>query len=362
MRRILQCVFFVCCAVQLHGQVPDEPLQFRAFDEKYAWGKATQNQIDSFYYDLQPVERSTYPLHIRFSSSTQFVDLYKTDNQGYAGVLTNTITEYRYEKSEDGDFGRSVPSREVFENVFLDSTRVKTVIEKLFTTGQPGFPTDSLIPGWSRKVFDCFGFSCEYKMKGQYSTQSFMCPWGQNDTISYKKKITSNIDFIYETLRLDTLYDEFQLKLPRGKTYSGNGYTMMYVWTEQQVRQRAKSKPRRDYTDSVKDTIDNYLNKLLASRIRDSVACDCYYGFLLTFGKNGKLKGLSIKANELVRISDYGFADYFAEKRKIRKCRSEIRQLFNGADLGFINGGYRIYRSIFFLSEDGIQIRDETIY
>lgn len=362
MPRIILVVLLFCSAVRVSGQMPDEPLQFRAYDEKYAWRKASQNQIDSFYYDLQPVERSTYPLHIRFSSSTQIVDLYKTDNQGYAGVVTNTITEYRYEKNEDDEYTHSVPAREVFENVFLDSTLVKTVIEELLATGQPGLPTDTLIPGWITGVLHCNGFSMEYNINGFYNAQRYICPWGQNDTIPYKKIITSNIDFIYKTLRLDTLYDEFKMKLPRGKTYSWNGYTMIYISTEKQFKYWAKSKPRRDYTNSVKDSVDNYLNKQLALRRPDSVSCDCYCVFWLTFGKNGKLKRYSIKSDEPIRFSDYGFADYFSKKRANRKCKSEISRVFRSADLGFINGGYEIYRTIQFRSGDRIEVRDETIY
>lgn len=362
MRHIFLFVFLVCIKVFLHGQMPDERLQFRAYDEKYAWRKATQNQIDSFYYNLLPVERSQYPLHIRFSSSTQFVDLYKTDNQGYAGVITNTITEYKYEKTEEDDYSHSVPAREVFENVFLDSTRVKTVVEKLLATGQPGLPTDTLIPGWITGVLHCNVFSMEYNINGFYNAQRYICPWGQNDTIPYKKIITSNIDFIYKTLRLDTLYDEFKMKLPRGKTYSWNGYTMMYVWTEKQFKYWVKSKPRRDYTNSVKDSVDNYLNKQLALHRQDSLSCDCYSVFWLTFGKNGKLKRYSIKSDERIRFFDYGFADFFAEKRTCRKCKAEIRRIFRSTDLGFVNGGYEIYRTIQFRSGDRIEVRDETIY
>lgn len=362
MQRIILVVFLFCSAAPVVGQMPDERLQFTTYDEKYSWRKASQNAIDSFYYDLQPVERSTYPQHIRFSSSTQIVDLYKTDKQGYEGMLTNTITEYRYEKNEDDEFAHSVPAREVFEHVFLDTTLVKAVIEKLVATGQPEVPTDSLIPGWSRYVLHCNGFSFEYKINGVYSAQDFICPWGQKDTIPYKKVITSNIDFIYKTLRLDTLYKSFEIKLPPGKIYSSNGYTMMYINTEQQMKYWAESKPRRDYTYSVKDSVDNYLNKQLALYGPDSVSFDCYFAFSITFGKNGKLKRYSIHSDERIRLSDYGFADYFDEKRTCRKCKAEIRRIFRRTNLGFINGGYEIYRTIQFSYGDRIELIDETIY
>jgi len=65
-----------------YGQKPMDNLQFKRIDTNYTWRKATPEQIDSFYYNLMPIYRSHFQIHIRISLSGQIIDLFTNDNIG----------------------------------------------------------------------------------------------------------------------------------------------------------------------------------------------------------------------------------------------------------------------------------------
>src|SRR5690606_24276685 len=109
--------------------------------------------------------------------------------------------------------------------------------------------------------------SYEFLYKENYSSKRYFCPWGQNDSINHKLTIIENYDFIKTTLSLDSLYEAFSNRLPKGKTYSKDGgYRIRYIMTEKQAEGWTKDKPRRDYLKSIKDTIDTYINTKLNSQ------------------------------------------------------------------------------------------------
>ncbi len=69
---------------------------------------------------------------------------------------------------------------------------------------------------------------------------------------------------------------------------------MMYKMTDQQSEHLRKSKPQRDFMKSVKDTIDTYLNSELQKQDIKLNGIDCFEDYRLTFGKNGKLKKVTL--------------------------------------------------------------------
>ena len=171
----------------------------------------------------------------------------------------------------------------------------------------------------------------------------------------------------YETLKtifqLDTLYQTFENKLPKGETYSKDAYRMMYKWTDQQSENWAKFKPQRDFMKSIKDTVDGYINSELKKQKIELKEIDCFQDYRLTFGTNGKLKKVNISHHDKPKLKNsLGLGDYLADKKEIRKCKSKIRQVFKNMDLNFLNLKSEIYRTFSFDHNNEFQLRDDTIY
>ena len=205
MKQFLTIIFIFSIAI-VSGQKQKNNLQFKRFNKNYTWQIATKEQIDSFYYNLMPIYRSHFQIHIRISLSGQIIDLFTNDNKKYDGFLTNITTEYADKKDEQG-YKQLVKKRIVFEKIPLCEEKVKLLMDTLIAK-QFEIPTDSLISGWNEGfiTFDCTSFDFDYKVNGQIKTQSYHCPWSQRDTTAYKFIIIENYNLIKTVFNLDSAY------------------------------------------------------------------------------------------------------------------------------------------------------------
>ena len=168
-------------------------------------------------------------------------------------------------------------------------------------------------------------------------------------------------DTIGQMLDLQTKYSEFKSKLKKGKTYSKNGFVMMYIKTDRQSLAYQKNKPQREYLKSIKDTIDIYLKSEIAKQKIQLDEIDCFEDYHLVFNKNGKLRKLEVADYDKPKLSD-GLYFYFEDKREIRKCKKLIKRIFKEIDLSSFNLKYTICRALSFGLENDVQLRDSTIY
>ncbi|MBJ7428608.1 MAG: hypothetical protein JHD28_06600 [Bacteroidia bacterium] len=354
-------IFFLLLTICVSGQ--ENGLRTKLIDKNFSWNTATAEQLDSFYFDLQSIQTTKFKAHFRISLTGQTIDFFSSDNVKFHGKLTNYITEYITVKSKESDYDQSKAYQYIIEVIDFEQSKVDIIVEKLIKTGQPEIPTDSLIASWQRNFLHCNSIVFQFNFKGKYTKQTFHCPWGQKDSVEYKNIVLENYQSLKSTFQLDSLYDSFEDKLPKGKTYSRDGYRMIYKWTDKQSENFAKTKPQRDFMKSVKDTVDNYINSELKKQKIELIGINCFQDYRLTFGKNGKLK--------LVKLSHYnkptlkkslGLSDYLADKKEIRKCKRKIKQIFNNIDLSFLNLQTEIYRTLSFGLDNEIQLRDNTIY
>jgi len=208
---------------------PANGLQTKLFDEHYTWRTASAAQLGSFYFNLRPVPTTTFKAHFRISLEGQIIDFYTYDNVIYHGKLTNYTIEYKYTTVENNGqtSKQSKQYQYVFEQVDLAPSKVRKAVKKLLKTGQSKIPTDALIASWKTRFYDCGAISFQFNINGQYTRQTFRCPWGQKDEVAFKNTILGNYKMLRATLELDSLYSTFENKLPGG-TYSSNGYLMMH--------------------------------------------------------------------------------------------------------------------------------------
>jgi hypothetical protein len=360
---ILTLILVIFNFVIVEGQLNTNGVKFKQVDEKYNWRTKSKIQLDSFYYNLSPVNISTKYLHIRISKAGQIIDLTSDDSKNYEGFLTNEITEYVYEKVKQEEFEQSVAKRNYFETIPLSKFEVKSIIDSLLFSGQLSIPTDSLIPNWNDRFLHCNSIQFYYKIDEEYESKSYTCLWGQEDTMAYKNIITKNYDLIQSMLNLDSLYKNFMEKLPKGKLYSNDSYRMRFIMTNKQLQWWNKSKPKREYLSSIKKSVDRYLNTELMKQEIELKEIDCFESYRLKFGTNGKLKKILIQDYDKPKLYDlFEIKDYLTEKKEIRKCKGKIKRIFRKINLSSLNLEYDMERIISFDHEGEFQLRDETIY
>jgi len=361
MKVTLTIIFFLFLTIFASGQ--ENGLRTKLIDENYTWRTVSAEQLDSFYFDLQPIQTTKFKSHFRISLTGQLIDFYSTDNSKYHGKLTNYSTEYISVKDKNNDYDQRKEFQYVIEQIDLEQSKVDKIVEKLIKTGQPEIPTDTLIVSWQRIFLHCNGIVFQFNINGKYTKQIFHCPWGQKDSVEFKSIILDNYQTLKSTFQLDSLYDNFERKLPKGKTYSRDGYRMMYKMTDQQSENWKKSQSQKDVMKSVKDTVDSYLNSELKKQNIELNGINCFEDYRLTFGKNGKLKKISLSHYNKPKLKNsLGLGDYLADKREIRKCRRKIKQIFSVIDLGFLKLETEIYRTLSFGLNNEVQLRDDTIY
>lgn len=359
MKQSLAFILTLTFSVAVYGQ----QLQYKKIDKDYSWRTATKSQIDSFYYELNPIQTSEKQTHIRISLTGQIVDIFSNDGENYEGVLTNIITEYSYRKVKGQEYEESIENQEVFQKIGMDKAKVKYVFDSLITSRQLEIPTDSLIPNWNTYFLHCGSIHFQYKIDGHFKTQKYFCPWSQNDTVAYKSIIVGNYNLIKTTFNIDSLYKQFENELPKGKSYSRDGYRMMYKMTDKESENWAKSKPRRDYLKSIKDTVDNYIDLRLNNQEIELDNIDCFESYQLVFGTNGKLKKVDVVEYDKPKLrNSLGLGDFLEDKREIRKCKKKINEIFSEINLSFLNLEHEIYRTFSFDHNEKFQLRDNTMY
>ncbi|MBI1836313.1 MAG: hypothetical protein HYR91_03510 [Flavobacteriia bacterium] len=338
-------------------------LTTKLLNDEYTWDKVSMEQLDSFYLDLSNLRNTKYETHIRVFMKGQTLDFYSAENKKNIGFLTNYIIEYSPFKSSINNSEQNKAYQYVYEKYRLNDQLVDSVVNSMICKDFFEIPTDSLISNWELDYVHCNGIKYQYMLNGTYSQKTFRCPQQQNDTLKEKALILKNMEVIQSLFKLDSLYLSFTNILPSKKTYSPDGFEMLYILSMKQNKNWNKSKPIRDYQKSIKDIIDNYLNSELLKKKNQFDKLICYDEYLLEFNKKGKLKNIKINTFDKEKIENFmEFKSYLTEKKEIRKCISTIKKIFIGIELGFVNPKSNIYRMISFYQENEFQLIDNTIY
>lgn len=361
MRATFIILFFVFYSIFVQGQ--NSVLQTKLIDENYSYPKILSNQLDSFYFGLQPINKTKYKYHIRISLTGQIIDFYSSNNIDFLGTLINYTIEYKTVKDKENDSNKSMAYQYVIEHINLEQLLVDSIVKKILITGLSKIPTDSLINSWQLRFHHCNNLIFQFNLNGKYTEQIFHCPWEQEDTIKFKKEILDNYQTLKSLFKLDSLYEDFESKLSKGKTYSKDGYEMRFIMTNKQLRNWSKSKPKRDFMKMVKDSVDTYIDKELKKQKIEVKDVNCFQYYRLTFGINGKLKKVTTSRYETPKLKNsLGLSDYLADKKEIRKCKLKVIQIFKKIDLSFLNFESEIYRTFSFENNNEYLLIDDTMY
>jgi hypothetical protein len=272
-------------------------LRSKLIDEKYTWKTVSTDQIESYYFDLQPIQTSKFESHFRISLPGQIIDFYTSEKSKYIGTLTNHTTEYKNIKIKNTNFQEFREYQYLIEKIELDTEKVNEIVEMLISS-QIQIPTDSLIPSWQQNFLDYNEIIFQFKIAKKYKKQTYHCIWSQKDDAEFKNTIFNNYQTLNSTFHLDSLYKNFEGKLKNGITYSRDGYIMTNKMTKKQSNIWSKSQPKRDYLKSIKDSVDNYLNSELKKKNIILKDIDCFGDYQLIFSLKGKLKKINLNKQE----------------------------------------------------------------
>ncbi|TAE77899.1 MAG: hypothetical protein EAY81_12180 [Bacteroidetes bacterium] len=312
---------------------------------------------DSLEIRFLDIQKSGYVFYFRLLLSGQTLDIFSKDKVVFYGEIVNSIKEYSYIKRGKHDL---LKANQLYTEKLQIGTALSTKIaHHIIKSEQQSIPTDTLISSWTRWYLHCGSLVFEIKDEGKYVKQSFHCPWSQPDSVKFKSVILSNYDLLHQELKLDSVYEGFMSKLPKGKTYSKDGYRMAYIMTEKQRKAWEQDKPQRDYMKSVEDTISRYLKANLEKQKLNNISC--FEVYHLTFNKDGKLCKLKVADYHRRKLfDDIGF--YFEDKKAIRKCKKLIKRMFKEINLSSFKLRYKVVQTLRFERDGKVQLRGDTMY
>ncbi len=322
--------------------------------------KLSLDEENLYLYSLKSLNRSNDSIHFRIITNKQIVDLSKTNNGKFAGFVLNRITQYNYQKKDKNELKNKV---EFFQSVPIEQSKVKEIINKLVASQQYHFPTDSLIPNWNNNFLHCNTLNFQIKVNNKLKRQKYDCVWGQDKINPVVSTIIENDQLVKDQLKLNLIYSSFTDNLPKGNSYTNDGYRVMYIFTQKENDAWLKSKPIRDYLKFKKDTIDNYLKLKLNQINIKNEKFTCFQNYNLEFSKNGKLKKIKVaKFDKPTLKNSSDLKEYFEEKTEIRKCKTVIRKIFRDNNWTFLDLKYSINRSLDFDLNGNPKLYDNTIY
>ena len=318
-------------------------------NDKLSWNNSTRDARNEYYFGLKSVSTSKNQYHFRYQNSNQIIDLYSDNGVNFKGKIINTAQENREIKTNYGTDSKAF--NYIYETEEIQKSAATKAGKFILSTESYSIPTDSLIKNWNFNWLDCSGIDIDYKVKSKLFTKSYSCPWNQKDSTNYVIELKTLMDTLNEFLNVKNSYSQFKNRLPKGKSYTVNGWINMYVMTDKEHEAWKKSEPIRNFQKSIKDTIDNYLEMELNRLIPNSTELKCYDEYRLTFSKNGRLKKMDV---------DLGFWEKFTDK-DYKACKRILKRAFRKIRIDFIDPKYTFQRDLVFGQKE-IYIADPTIY
>lgn len=311
--------------VHVNGQTA--PLQSTKIDSQYSRSNSTQMERDSYYLALPIVEDSPFHIHMRISLFGQTVDFFSPDGIDYQGVLTNYITEYREEKTEYGKQNKAF--QVLFQKQLLDGTRSTEMALELLKIrrNSSGNVSTALFSGEDRTYYKNVHFQCK---EGAHFQEKNIYPL---DTVLEERALVACFHLIKSELGLVTSFGRFMALLPIGKNYSVTGYTMHHLFNEKEQKLWEKQRLRRNYLDSIRDSVVAFLKAELLKKEKVSDLECCSDRYLITFNRGGELTKIHLPKNDYSPKPSDGLGEYLYERKELRKCSKAIRQQFDRINL-----------------------------
>ncbi len=267
-----------------------------------------------------------YKYYYRFWTSRQIVSVWSTDGITYNGSVISYTKAYK-----PNDFSKK--SRFYFKKVYVDSELAKKafgLFKKIDT-----IPTDKDIKGWTQGL-DGVEYVIETSTPHSYSFKNYWTPTAQDSSLKQAIQIESFVNALSAQLNLPGKYKDFSSTLRPGNYTDGFMVTIKLSHKEQEYFK--KTKPYRDYLNSINDTLNHYLSDTLTSLFKKGRGLACYDEFFLYFSKDNKL--LKVTTNS--KFDDSG------DKKDFFKCKKMIEEAFRSIKIEFVHSQVSYTRELTF--------------
>lgn len=292
-------------------------------ENNYIWKTNSSFDKEMYYFNLPNIQKSNYRIHFRFNTNGQIIDVFSNDNINFQGKLLNKVIELKAVKpTKVGEFVSYTPKNYVFEIVELNDSVSNLIGKQILKEKLIDTPTDKFINNWNVTGPDCDRINFELKNDTKIILTKYSCLDMQNDSIIYVKKLKDFVQSI-DSLNLYDMYELFNNRLEKGKTYS-NSIATFYKNNEKEEKEF-------EYKKSIKETLDKYLVKKLNEQIINlkEINCNAEY-YLLEFTKKGTLKEISINDSE---------------DEEFYKCKNIIQKAFDKIKIAeFVDPKYEFER------------------
>jgi hypothetical protein len=333
-------LFILLISLNLFGQ---NGLKKVDIDKNYKLYESSLDDFAKYYFRLIDIKNSNYKIHFRYLKNSQAIDIYSNDNINFEGEILNFITEQKAVKVND--VNSTTPNKYVYEILKLDNKTSNEIGKDILNSNLQKIPDYKEIKNWNRNWLDCGSISFILKINSNINEKDFSCPSQQNDSIDHVKSLKLIYHKIDNNDSIKNKFDEFKNKLEKGKTYS-NGFVQMYLFTNEESENWNKSKPKREYLKSIKDTITNFLDVKVNELIKNTNDLDCFDDYYLVFSEKGKLLDVKIR----VKLD-----------KEERKCIKLIKKRLKNIKIDLVNPMYPFERVLSFYKKKP-SIYDNTIY
>lgn len=180
----------------------------------YIWTKEDIQKIG-----LLDLTTTTQPLHFRFWTERQAIDIWTTDNKTFDGNLINYTTEYDPDK-----YKTNTPKPEKFYSRVdrIDTVTARQIYEFAINKRVFEVPFQDSIKGWSQGV-DGATYFIEYSTFTEYSFKDYWTPQYQiKKGIKEAAIIETVLNYLNKTLNTNKAWKEFIDSLPKGCYHAGS--------------------------------------------------------------------------------------------------------------------------------------------
>ena len=306
----------------------------------YTWRNSEYWERDSVYFDMPFIKNSSHEIHFRIYFPKQLIDLYSDDGVQFSGLITQKTTQYEKENTAWGEINES--AKLFYQQIVIEDTLATRIADKIIESGQPEILTDAFIENWNSNYLHCSEIRFHFKFGKDFRPQKYSCPWGQDTSVAATKTIISNYDFLSRELKLESRFENFLSLLPKGRTYSNDGYRLIYLMTDTELVDWEEENTKSDYLKSIENKTTGYLENYLDNQRNKDFNLSCYADFWLIIGKDGYLKNIKILDYDKPLLSD-GLR-YFKEKWQIKNCEKILSGVFSDIDMSSFELEYEVRR------------------
>lgn len=280
---------------------------------------------------LKQLSESSDSFRFRFWTDKQVVDIWTTSGLNYDAIVTSYTNSY--EPYDDEKKKKKSPVN--YQSQFrIDTSIARKAFE--LTKSIDIIPTDKFIKNW-KQGFDGIEYIVEVTTPSTYSFKTYWTPTVQDSSLIEAKMIQKFVIDLDSLLEMHHKYWNFFANLKPGSYYDGGSMVRIKL-TPKQIAYYKKTKPFRDYLDSISDTLNHYLSDTLTKIFSTLGQPKCYDQFLLKFSPKNKL--LKITTNS--KFSDK------EDKRAFIKCKKMIREAFKNIRVDFVHSKVGYWKELSF--------------